>query len=105
MTQYHQLEKLRAAVQVYKVGKKGGDDHGAKTDFDPTEKDITPMGGFVGYGEVGEDYLLIKVGLSALPFQSLHWLLASAVRTSFVGSAVEAACIGWPVWPVRQTSS
>jgi large subunit ribosomal protein L3e len=42
------------------VGKKNGD-HGAKTDFDPTTKPITPMGGFVGYGEVKEDYVIIKV--------------------------------------------
>ena len=42
------------------MGKKGGD-HGAKTEYDPTEKPITPMGGFVGYGEVNEDYVLIKV--------------------------------------------
>lgn len=42
------------------MGKKDGD-HGAKTEFDPTEKPITPLGGFVGYGEVREDYLIIKV--------------------------------------------
>ena len=48
------------AVQVYKVGKKDGD-HGARTEYDPTDKPITPMGGFVGYGEVAEDYLIIKV--------------------------------------------
>lgn len=47
-------------MQVYKVGKKDGD-HGARTDYDPTDKAITPMGGFVGYGEVNEDYLIIKV--------------------------------------------
>lgn len=52
-------------VQVYKVGKKDGD-HGAKTEFDPTNKGITPMGGFVGYGEVKEDYVIIKVCISPL---------------------------------------
>jgi Ribosomal protein L3 len=50
---------IEARLQVYKVGKKGGD-HGARTDFDPTDKPITPMGGFVGYGAVNEDYVLIK---------------------------------------------
>ena len=44
---------------MYKVGKKDGD-HGAKTDFDPTDKPITPMGGFVGYGSVTQDYVIIK---------------------------------------------
>jgi hypothetical protein len=47
-------------MQVYKVGKKD-EDHGARTEYDPTDKPITPMGGFVGYGEVTEDYLIIKV--------------------------------------------
>lgn len=28
--------------------------------FDRTEKDITPMGGFLHYGIVKEDYLMIK---------------------------------------------
>lgn len=30
------------------------------TEFDRTEKDITPMGGFAHYGSVKEDYLLLK---------------------------------------------
>lgn len=51
---------------MYKVGKKDGD-HGAKTEFDPTEKPITPLGGFVGYGEVREDYLIIKARPPVLP--------------------------------------
>jgi len=32
----------------------------AATEFDPTEKSITPMGGFPHYGEVRQDYLMIK---------------------------------------------
>lgn len=32
----------------------------ASTEFDPTEKTITPMGGFPHYGEVRQDYLMIK---------------------------------------------
>lgn len=52
------------------MGKKDGD-HGATTDFDPTDKPITPMGGFVGYGEVNEDYLIIKVLIRPLPFSTL----------------------------------
>jgi large subunit ribosomal protein L3e len=32
----------------------------ASTEFDLTEKSITPMGGFPHYGEVNEDYLMIK---------------------------------------------
>merc|ERR1711916_208706 len=32
----------------------------ATTDFDLTEKSITPMGGFVRYGEVNEDFVMLK---------------------------------------------
>lgn len=46
--------------QVYKIGKKGEDSHNAGTDFDVTNKEITPMGGFPHYGVVKEDYLMIK---------------------------------------------
>lgn len=49
-----------SCVQVYKIGKKGEDSHGAGTDFDVTGKEITPMGGFPHYGVVKEDYLMIK---------------------------------------------
>jgi Ribosomal protein L3 len=47
--------------KVYKIGKKGEDSHKATTDFDVTDKDITPMGGFPQYGIVNEDYVMIKV--------------------------------------------
>ena len=32
----------------------------ASTDFDVTEKTITPLGGFPHYGEVNNDYMMIK---------------------------------------------
>jgi len=46
--------------KIYKVGKKGEASHTATTDFDVTEKEITPMGGFAHYGIIKEDYLMIK---------------------------------------------
>lgn len=46
--------------KVYKIGKKGEDSHLATTEFDVTKKDITPMGGFPHYGQVDEDYVMIK---------------------------------------------
>lgn len=46
--------------KVYRVGEKGGDQHNATTMFDPTEKLITPLGGFPHYGVVKEDFLMIK---------------------------------------------
>ncbi len=47
--------------KVYRVGVKGDASHKATTEFDVTDKDITPMGGFPHYGEVKEDYIMIKV--------------------------------------------
>jgi len=46
--------------KIYKVGVAGEDSHQAATEFDPTKKDITPMGGFPHYGIVNEDYLMLK---------------------------------------------
>ena len=39
------------------------DKNNASTASDLTEKSITPLGGFVQYGEVNEDYLMIKGGV------------------------------------------
>lgn len=50
--------------KIYKVGVSGEDSHQAATEFDPTKKDITPMGGFPHYGIVNEDYLMLKVRIS-----------------------------------------
>jgi large subunit ribosomal protein L3e len=45
--------------KIYKIGK-GGIENNAVTEFDLTEKSITPVGGFVHYGNVREDYMLLK---------------------------------------------
>merc|ERR1712137_1025531 len=39
---------------------KGGVPNNATTSFDLTEKSITPVGGFPHYGQVREDYMLLK---------------------------------------------
>mmetsp|Transcript_117801 Transcript_117801/g.327497 ORF Transcript_117801/g.327497 Transcript_117801/m.327497 type:complete len:385 (+) Transcript_117801:24-1178(+) len=44
---------------VYRVGAKG-DTKAASTENDLTEKGITPLGGFPHYGEVNEDWVMIK---------------------------------------------
>ena len=49
--------------KIYKIGLAGASSHEAATEFDPTKKEITPMGGFPHYGIVNEDYLMLKVGL------------------------------------------
>jgi large subunit ribosomal protein L3e len=58
---YHHRTEMNK--KVYKLGKKGEASHKASTDYDRTEKDITPMGGFAHYGVVKEDYLMIKGGV------------------------------------------
>ena len=50
--------------KIYKVGLKGETSHKATTEFDVTDKPITPMGGFPHYGVVNEDFLMIKVRLT-----------------------------------------
>merc|ERR1711990_545115 len=51
--------------KIYRVGAGaiGGVDNNASTENDPDVKNITPMGGFPHYGEVKEDFLLIKGGI------------------------------------------
>jgi len=46
--------------KIYKIGVAGEASHEAATEFDPTKKEITPMGGFPHYGIVNEDYLMLK---------------------------------------------
>lgn len=45
--------------KVYRVGK-GDDEANAATSFDRTKKTITPMGGFPHYGEVKNDFVMVK---------------------------------------------
>ncbi|PPD95245.1 hypothetical protein GOBAR_DD07751 [Gossypium barbadense] len=56
------LHRTEMNKKVYKLGKAGHESHAAMTDYDRTEKEITPMGGFPHYGVVKEDYLVIKGG-------------------------------------------
>eukprot|EP01090_Pellita_catalonica_P020774 TRINITY_DN757_c0_g1_i4.p2 TRINITY_DN757_c0_g1~~TRINITY_DN757_c0_g1_i4.p2 ORF type:complete len:400 (+),score=82.57 TRINITY_DN757_c0_g1_i4:68-1267(+) len=61
---YHHRTEMNK--KIYRIGKgvrgEGGKvvANNATTEFDLTEKGITPMGGFPHYGEVNEDYLMLK---------------------------------------------
>lgn len=62
---YHHRTEVHK--KIYRIGDaiKYGEDgkplaFNASTEFDITEKNITPMGGFVGYGIVKQDYVMIK---------------------------------------------
>jgi len=55
---YHRTEMNK---KIFRVGKSLKEDPvNAKTEADLTEKAITPMGGFKHYGEVREDFLMLK---------------------------------------------
>ena len=45
--------------KIYRIGK-GDDAANATTEFDTTKKTITPMGGFPRYGEIKNDFVLVK---------------------------------------------
>merc|ERR1719277_1876151 len=50
--------------KIYRVGKSMKEDpKSAMTEADLTEKGITPMGGFSHYGEVNEDWVMVKGGI------------------------------------------
>eukprot|EP00210_Caulerpa_lentillifera_P003698 g3531.t1 len=69
--------------KVYKVGEKGTDGHTGSTEFDVTDKGLTPMGGFVRYGMVKEDYLMIKgaiVGTKKRPITLRKSLMSQTSR-------------------------
>jgi len=57
---YHHRTEINK--KIYRVGKKT-EDFDATTPADLTEKSITPMGGFPHYGEINEDWLMIKGGV------------------------------------------
>jgi len=54
---YHHRTEMNK--KIYKLGKKG-DTSCCTTEADLTVKDITPMGGFPHYGEINEDWLMLK---------------------------------------------
>jgi large subunit ribosomal protein L3e len=56
---YHHRTEINK--KIYRVGKNVKEDaNGAMTEADLTEKGITPMGGFAHYGEVNEDWVMVK---------------------------------------------
>ena len=54
---YHHRTEMNK--KIYRIGK-SGDAKSASTEADLTEKSITPMGGFPHYGEVNEDWVMVK---------------------------------------------
>jgi len=56
---YHHRTEINK--KIYRIGKSVKDDpHGARTGADLTDKSITPMGGFSHYGEVTQDWIMVR---------------------------------------------
>jgi large subunit ribosomal protein L3e len=53
------FHRTEANKKIYRIGK-GDDAKNGSTEFDLTEKRITPMGGFPHYGVVNEDFIMLK---------------------------------------------
>jgi len=76
---FHRTEMNK---KIYRIGKKG-DEASCQTDADLTKKGITPMGGFVRYGEVNEDWLMLKgavVGVKKRPLILRKSLMKHSTR-------------------------
>jgi len=56
--QHGYFHRTELNKKIYRIGKTGTP-NGA-TEFDLTEKTVTPLGGFPHYGEVREDFIMIK---------------------------------------------
>lgn len=60
---HHRTERNKQIYRIGKAAKEGEKDLTASTEFDLTEKGITPVGGFPHYGEVGNDWIMVKGGV------------------------------------------
>merc|ERR1712232_173458 len=56
---YHHRTEINK--KIYRIGKNVKEEpHGAMTEADLTEKGITPLGGFAHFGEVTQDWVMVK---------------------------------------------
>merc|ERR1711934_630990 len=60
---YHSRTQLNNKIYRIGAGSAGGATNNAYCEADAVEKNITPLGGFPHYGEVNEDFVLIKGGV------------------------------------------
>jgi len=88
---YH--KRTEANKKVYKLGKAVKNEAGrevhnnASTEFDLTQKSITPMGGFPHYGNVNEDYIMLKG--SVIGPRKRVIILRKALRAQISRTALE----------------
>jgi len=80
---YHHRTEINK--KIYRIGL-GSDKANAKTEFDPVEKSINPMGGFPSYGIVKQDFIMVKgciVGTRKRPITLRKSLLTQTKRVAF----------------------
>jgi len=78
---YHHRTEINK--RILRIGKKD-DSKSASTEADLTEKGITPVGGFPHYGEVNEDWVMLKgciAGSKKRPITIRKCLIKSAKRS------------------------
>jgi len=94
---YH--HRTETNKKIYRVGKgvhveNGKEVHNnASTEFDLTQKSITPMGGFPHYGEVKEDFLMLKGSVQGPPKRVITIRKSLHIPTS--RSALEKIQLKW----------
>ncbi|KAA8913070.1 hypothetical protein TRICI_003272 [Trichomonascus ciferrii] len=78
--------------KIYRVGS-GDDEMNGATEFDRTKKTITPLGGFVRYGEVKNDFLLIKGSIPGVKKRVIT--LRKSLKTHTSRKALEKTNLKW----------
>ncbi|EPX72865.1 60S ribosomal protein L3 [Schizosaccharomyces octosporus yFS286] len=86
------MHRTQLNSKIYRVGS-GEDSKNASTDFDATEKRITPMGGFVRYGAVDNDYIMLN-GATPGPVKRIMTIRKSLI-THTSRKALEAVNLKW----------
>ncbi|OQR91137.1 60S ribosomal protein L3 [Thraustotheca clavata] len=75
---YHHRTEVNK--KIYRIGK-SGDSKSAMTEQDLTEKSITPLGGFPHYGEINEDWLMLKGAIIGVKKRALTLRKSLLVHT------------------------
>ncbi|KAF5099656.1 hypothetical protein D0Z00_001539 [Geotrichum galactomycetum] len=78
--------------KIYRIGR-GDDESNGSTEFDRTKKTITPMGGFVRYGEVKNDFVILKGSIPGVKKRVVTLRKSLKVHTS--RRALEKVQLKW----------
>merc|ERR1711988_82249 len=80
---YH--HRTESNKNIYRIGKRQDNSFKGSTEYDLTEKSITPMGGFPRYGIIKTDYIMIKGSVPGPPRRTItlrHSLLPRTSRSA-----------------------